>query len=156
MKILGRAKTYQDYLDRLGGGGYDLHEEVQQFYDSLPKEELLNYIRNLVELPDLDIKLSLRNEKVSSIRIESEDICHTNKLLGLAFKECSVHAGLDPGPISIKNMKQFHDGADPILKVQLVVKLRIVTNTNKTDYIKLFTASYAQDKAKWVFNPIKR
>lgn len=161
MKILGQSRSdrrYEELLRKSGGEDNDLRKEIQEYYDSIPMGELLNYIKELVDIPELQLTPHLYNDsiKYAKIGIRSNDIAKTNHILSLAFKRCEVGTWTNTGNIILENLEAYENGADPLFKTQIRVDLIFTANTDKMDAVKLFTASYSQSKGKWKFNPIKR
>jgi hypothetical protein len=161
MKILGQSRSdrwYEELLRKSGGENNDLRKEIQEYYDSIPMGELLNYIKELVDVPELQLTPYLNNDtiKYASISIRSNDIAKTNHLLSLAFKRCEVGTWTNTGHIILENLEEYENGAEPLFKTQFRIDLIFTTNTDKWDAVKLFTASYSQSKGKWKFNEIKR
>lgn len=159
MKILGQSRSgrkYEENLRKSGGDDLYLQQARQAYYDSIPLEELFSYIRNLLEMPDLELNSELyTSPKYAIIGIKSNDISKTNNILSLAFRKCLVGTSTS-SHIFIENLEEYENGAEPLFKTQFRIDLLFESNTGKIDAVKLFTASYSESKNKWRFNEIKR
>ena len=159
MKILGQSRSdrkYEENLRKSGGDDLALQQARQAYYDSIPFEELFSYIRNLLNMPDLELSSELYpRPQYAIISIMSNNISKTNNILSLAFRECTVGTGTS-SLVFIENLEEYENGAEPFFKTQFRIDLLFESNTGKVDSVKLFTASYSESKNKWKFNEIKR
>lgn len=159
MKILGQSRSdrkYEENLRKSGGDDLALQQARQAYYDSISFEELFSYIRNLLNMPDLELSSELYpRPQYAIISIRSNNISKTNNILSLAFRECTVGTGTS-SLVFIENLEEYENGAEPFFKTQFRIDLLFESNTGKVDSVKLFTASYSESKNKWKFNEIKR
>lgn len=124
-----------------------LQNEIEEFYYTIPLQDVTGYIEKLLQINKLDITYNLVNNRI--VLLNSPNLVNESPILSAIFKECKL---IDfGGGIYLKNKQEYNDGARPEFTATINIDLQYKSNDNGTNSISLFRAQYSQSKGEWEF-----